>query len=184
MYLKFITYGCHCPVDTCLIDRNDNAKNLINCAFICNETYRQLAMFFTLELTPGQSSRCTEGRIFFFANSKSIFSAILFQSLCKLFSAEYRFFSEPDQINDNCTTSNLLASILTTPTFAKHSSLFFFRSQEMPLNIVINKILFVKFSDVCPKSLSRSLILRQTCNVVNPGKMFHSNFVDFPLISS
>ena len=50
------------------------------------------------------------------------------------------------------------------------------------MNMDINKILTVKVSGVCPKSLSRLLILSQSCNVVNPGKMFHSNSVDFPLI--
>ena len=77
----------------------------------------------------------------------------------------------------------LLASTFTTPAFAKHSSLLPSLSQEMSLNIDINKILPVKVSGVCPKSLSRSLILSQSCNVVNPGKMFHSNSVGSPLIA-
>ena len=47
-----------------------------------------------------------------------------------------------------------------------------FLSQEMSLNIDMNKILLVIVSGVCPKSLSRSLILPQSWNVVNPGKMF------------
>ena len=48
----------------------------------------------------------------------------------------------------------------------------------MSLNIDINEILPVKVSGVGPKSLSRLPILSQSCNVVNPGKMFHSNSVD------
>ena len=47
---------------------------------------------------------------------------------------------------------------LPCPAFAVHSSLLPFLSQEMSLNIDINKILPVKVSGVCPKSLSRSLI--------------------------
>ena len=54
----------------------------------------------------------------------------------------------------------------------------------MSLNIDINRILPVKDSGVCPNLLSRSLILPQSCNVVKPGKMFHSNSVDSPLIAS
>ena len=72
----------------------------------------------------------------------------------------------------------------TTLAFAKLSSLLPFLSQEMSLNIDINRILPVKVSGVCPKSLSTSLILPQSCNVVNPGKMFHSNSVGSPLIPS
>ena len=37
-------------------------------------------------------------------------------------------------INDHCPTPNFLASTLTTPAFAKHSSLLPFLSQEMSLN--------------------------------------------------
>ena len=100
------------------------------------------------------------------------------------FSEEYHFFSEPGPINDHCLTTNFLVSTLTTPAFVKHSSLLPFLSQEISLNIDINKILPVKVSGVCPKSLSRSLILPQSCNVVNPGKMFHSNSVGSQLIVS
>ena len=67
---------------------------------------------------------------------------------------------------------------------AKHSSLLPFLSQAMSLNIDMNRILPVKVSGVCPKSLRRSLILSQSCNVVNPGKMFHSNSVGSPWIPS
>ena len=48
-------------------------------------------------------------------------------------------------------TPNLLASTLTTLAFAKHSSLFPFLSQEMSLNIDINRILPVKVSGVFPQ---------------------------------
>ena len=68
--------------------------------------------------------------------------------------------------------------------FLKHSFLLPFLSQELSLNVDINRILPVKVAGVCPKSLSRSLILPQSCNVVNPGKIFHWNSVDSPLIAS
>ena len=178
MALKFFTQSCHCSVDTELIDRKDNAKNCVNCKIICGGVCRQFSTSFALELTPGQWSRCTEGRMSAFCEFQQHFFR------CGLFSAEYHFFSEPGPINDHCPTPNLLASTFTTPAFAKHSSWLPFLSQEMSLNIDINKILPVKVSGVCPKSLSRSLILSQSCNVVNPGNMFHSNSVDSPLTAS
>ena len=54
--------------------------------------------------------------------------------------------------------------------FAKHSYLLPLLSQEMSLNIDINKIFAVKVSGVSPNLLSRSVTLPQSCNVVNPGK--------------
>ena len=69
----------------------------------------------------------------------------------------------------------------TTLAFAKHSSSLFFLSQEMSLNIDIRRILAVKVSDVSPNLLNKLLTLPQSCNVSNPGKMFHSNSVGSPL---
>ena len=72
----------------------------------------------------------------------------------------------------------------TTLAFLTHSSSLSFLSQDMSLNIDINRILPVKVSGVYPNLLSRSVTSPQSCNVVNPGKMFHSNSVDSPLIAS
>ena len=55
-----------------------------------------------------------------------------------------------------------------------HTFFFSFLSQEMSLNIYM-KILPVKVSGVSPNLLSRSVTLPQKRNVVNPGKIFHSN---------
>ena len=93
-------------------------------------------------------------------------------------------FLEPGPINDHCPIPNLLASTFTDSAFFKHSSLLSFLSQEMSLNIDIYRILPVKVAGVCPIELRRSLILSQSCNVVNPEKIFHSNSVDSPLIAS
>ena len=142
-------------------------------------------MSFVLENTPGQWSRFTEIGCPLSANSNSISSAILSQAPCGLFSSpEYHFFSEPGPINDQCPIPNFFASALKTLAFAKHSSLMPFLSQEMSLNIDINRILPVKVSGVSPKLLSRSVTLPQSCNVVNPGKIFHSNSVGSPLTIS
>ena len=184
MALKFFTFSCHCSVDTDLIDRKDNAKNCFNCWIICSEVYRQFPcpLLVSLPLDNGVVARKVGCPLS--ANSNSISSAILSQAPCGLFSAEYHSFSEPGPINDHCPTPKFLASTLTTPAFAKHSSLLPFLSQEMSFNIDINKILPVKVVGVCPKSLSRSLILPHSCNVVNPGKIFLSNSVDTQLITS
>ena len=52
-----------------------------------------------------------------------------------------------------------------------------FSSTTMSLNIDMNRILPAQLSGVCPKELSRLLILSQSCSVVNPGKMFYSNSI-------
>ena len=69
------------------------------------------------------------------------------------------FFSEPGPINDYCPIPNFFASMETTLVFAKHSSSLSFLSQEMSLNIDINRILPVKVSGVSPYLLSRSVTL-------------------------
>ena len=110
---------------------------------------------------------------------------MLSQAPCGLFSEEYHFFSEPGPINDHCPIPNFFANKETTLAFAKHSSLLpFFLSQEMSLNIDISRILPVKVSGFSPNLLSKLLTLSQSCNVSNPGKMFHSNSVGSPLIPS
>ena len=75
-------------------------------------------------------------------------------------------------------------NVFTNSAFFKHSSLLSFLSQEMSLKIDINRILPVKVSGDCPKELRRLLILSQSCNDVNPGKMFHSNSVGSPFLAS
>ena len=72
----------------------------------------------------------------------------------------------------------------TTLAFAKHSSSLPLLSQEMSLDIDINEILPVKVSGVSQNLLSRSVTSPQSCNVVNPGKIFNSNSVGSPLIPS
>ena len=56
--------------------------------------------------------------------------------------------------------------------------------QEMSLNIDINRNLPVKCSGVSPNLYSKSLTFSLSCNVSNPGKMFHSSSVGSPLIPS
>ena len=134
-------------------------------------------MSFALENTPGQWSRRTENRMSAFCEFQQHFVRDVIQSSLWTISLlqNTTSFAEPGSINDHCPIPNFFASTLTALAFAKHSSLLPFLSQEMSLNIDINRILLVKVSGASPKSLSGSLTLPQSCNVVNPGKMFHSN---------
>ena len=87
-------------------------------------------------------------------------------------------------MNDHCPLPNFLAYKDTTLACARHSSSLSFVPQEMSLNIDMNRILPVKFSGVSPNLLSKLLTSSLSCNVSNPGKMFHSNFVGSPSIPS
>ena len=61
---------------------------------------------------------------------------------------------------------------------------FSFVPQEMSLNIDMNRVLPVNFSGVSPNLYSKLLTSSLSCNVLNPGKMFHSNSVGSPSILS
>ena len=87
-------------------------------------------------------------------------------------------------MNDFCPVPNFLAYKDTTLACARHYFSLSFVPQEMSLNIDMNRILPVKFAGVSHNLLSESLTLSQSCNVSNPGKMFHSNSVGSPSILS
>ena len=78
-------------------------------------------------------------------------------------------------MNDHCPFPNLLAYKDTSRAFARHSSSMSFVPQEMSLNIDINRILLVKFSGVSSNFNSKLLTSALSCNVLNPGKIFHSS---------
>ena len=87
-------------------------------------------------------------------------------------------------MNDHCPLPNFLAYKDTSLAFAKHSFSLSFFPQEMSLDSDMNIILLVNFSGVSPNLLSKLLAWSQSCNVLNPGKMFHSNSVGSPSILS
>ena len=119
-------------------------------------------ILFTLRRPPGQWSRCTENRMSAFCEFQHHFVRdVIPSSLWAI---------EPGPINDHCPIPNLPANVFTILAFLKHSSLLSYLSQKMSLNIDINRILPVKVSGASRKSLSRSLTLPQSCNVVNPGE--------------
>ena len=87
-------------------------------------------------------------------------------------------------MNDHCPFPNLLAYKDTSRVFARHSSALSFVPQEMSLNIDINRIIPVKLSGVSPNLYSKLLTSSLSCNVLNPGKIFHSNSIGSPSILS
>ena len=179
------TYLRDCSLKTELICRSNYAKNSFNRFQIGCIVYRQFPcpLLLSRPLDNGLVARKIGCPLS--ANSNNILSAILSQIPCGLSSQiQCHFFSEPGPINDHCPFPNLFAYRDTSLAFANHSFSLSFDPQEMSLNIDINRILPVKVSGVSPNLLSRSVTLPQSCNVVNPGKMFHSNSVGSPLIPS
>ena len=87
-------------------------------------------------------------------------------------------------MNDHCPFPNLLAYRDTNLAFARHSFSLSFVPHEMSLNIDINRILPVKFSGVSSNLNSKRLTSSLSCNVLNPGKIFHSNSIGSPSILS
>ena len=84
------------------------------------------------------------------ASSNSL-SAILSHCPCGLSSLiEYKIFSEPGPRNDHRPVQNHFAYRETRLAFARHSSSLPFLSQEMSLNIDLNRILHVKIPGVSP----------------------------------
>ena len=109
-------------------------------------------------------------------NSNIIFCAILSHSACGLSAlVEYHFFSEPRPRNDHCPARNLYAYRETRLAFDSHSILLSFDPHEMSLNIDMKMILPVKFSGVSSNLNSKRLTSSLSCNVLKPGKRFHSN---------
>ena len=105
-------------------------------------------------------------------------------SLWTVFTDTESFLSEPGPMNDHCPFPNLFANRETSLTFARHSVVLSFVPQEMSLNIDINMILPVKLSGVSSGLNSKRLTSSLSCNVLNPGKIFHSNSIGSPSILS
>ena len=79
---------------------------------------------------------------------------------------------------------NLFVYRETSLAFAKHSCSLSFDPQEMSLNIDTNMILPVKFSGVSSNLHSKRLASSLSCNLLNPGNIFHSNSIGSPSILS
>ena len=97
---------------------------------------------------------------------------------------EYHFFSDAGPRNDHLPGENLLAQMETRLAFNSHSCSLSLDPHEMSLNIDMKMIRPVNSSGSSLIFDSNSWTLLQSCNVVNPGKMFHSNSIGSPSIVS
>ena len=79
-----------------------------------------------------------------------------------------------------------LWTVLQRNEFGIRQALLFivFDQQQTSLNIDINMIVLLKFSGVSPNLKSKLLTSSLSCNVLNPGKIFHSSSIGSPSILS
>ena len=125
--------------------------------------YGHFPFSFTFQFSSGQRCRCTEDGMSTFCKFKQhIFRNTVPFSLRTVFGRIplfLRTWSNERPLTNSKSSCKRFHKVCMLPL----------PSQEMSLNIEIKRILPVKASGVCPKELSRLLILPQSCNVVNPG---------------
>ena len=92
---------------------------------------------------------------------------------------EYHFFSDPSPRNDQRFGGNLFAKKDTNVALAIHSFSLSAVHHVMSLNIDM-KIIRPLHCAGSPIMYMSSWILSTSCNVVNPGKIFHSNSIGSP----
>ena len=98
---------------------------------------------------------------------------------------ENHFFSEFGPINGPLSNTKFLCKYFDdSGIFPNILLCCLFCHKKCRWTSTKRKFVMWKVSGVSPNLLSRSVTLPQGCNVVNPGKMFHSNSVGSPLISS
>ena len=97
---------------------------------------------------------------------------------------EYHFFSVPDPRNDHFPGENLFAQIEPSLALNSHSCSLSSDPHEMSLNIDMKMIRPVNSSGSSLIFNRNSWTLLQSCNVMNPGKIFHSNSIGSPSIVS
>ena len=186
MGFKFFTHVCDCSVKTELIGKNNYAKNSLNCPMIRSKVNRKFFVSFAFELTSRQWVRCTENwTSAFFEFQQHLFRDVIPNSLwtilCHRIALLFGTWTNKWPLSNTKLHCKYGDDFGICQTFI---FIAFVVTQEMSLNIDTNRILPVKVSGVSPNLLSRSVTLQQRCNVVNPGKIFHSNCVDSPLIPS
>ena len=104
-------------------------------------------------------------------------SATLSHSPCGLsMQVESHFFSDPGPRNDHRPAGNLFAKKDTRSALALHSRSLSSDPHKMSLNIDM-EIIRPLNSDGSLISDMNSWTLLQSCNVVNPWKIFHSNSI-------
>ena len=96
----------------------------------------------------------------------------------------YHFFSDPDLRNDQCPCENMIAYLATVVEFAIHHSVLSLSLHTMSSYINMKMIRPVNCSRSHCISFIIFLISARICNVVNPGKSFHSSSIGSPSIRS
>ena len=167
----FFAHFCDCTVKTELIYRSNCAKNSFNRFQVGTIVYRQFSTTFAFKHSSGQWTRGSEDWVSHSPCGRSLL-------------IEYHFFSDPGPRNDHCPAPNLFAKRETSWAFDSHSFLLSLDHHEMSLNINMKMIRPVNFSGVTLNLKSNSWTLWLSGNVVNPGKIFHSNSIGSPSILS
>ena len=96
---------------------------------------------------------------------------------------EYHFVSDPGPRNDQRPAGNLVANKVKSVALAMHSRSLSSDPHMISLNIDMKIIRPWKCSG-SPILVMNSWTLSTSCNVVNPGKIFHSNSIGSPSIVS
>ena len=111
-------------------------------------------------------------------------AATLSHSPCGLsLYVEYHFVSDPGPKNDKRPGGNLFVNKVKSVALAMHSRSLSSDPHMMSLNIDM-KIIRPLNCDGSPILVMNSWTLLMSCNVVNPGKIFHSNSIGSPSIVS
>ena len=111
-------------------------------------------------------------------------SATLSRSPCGLSKkVEYHFFADPGPRNDHRPAGFLFTKKDTSVALALHSRSLSSDHHIMSLNIDM-KISRPLNCDGSPILVMNSWTLLVSCNLVNPGKIFHSNSIGSPSIVS
>ena len=120
--------------------------------------YRQFAMSFAFELTPRQWSRCTENRTSAFCEfQQHLFRDVIPNSLRTILFHRIQFLLRTWTNKRPLSYTKLLCKCGDDFSICHTFFSMSFLSQEMSVNIDINKILPVHVSGVSPNLLSRSV---------------------------
>ena len=179
----FFTHFCDCTVKTELIYRSNCAKNSCNRFLVGTIVDRQFSTAFAFELTSGQWTRGSKDWMSAFSEcDHHQFSHFVPFTLWTIFTDRIPLSLNQDREMTIVLLRIFFANGETSWAFDSHSFLLSFDPQEMSLNIDMKIIRPVKFSGVSLNLNSKSWTLWLSCNVVNPGKIFHSNSIGSPSI--